>query len=784
MQTKSRAASGHLDPYTPQSFQSFTSVSSTGSRQAKLTDLSWENYAIIEKENRPPRDEVTTVGRKGMKRGYRVALVGLLLLSPGLAGALGQGQGSVAKPIIEDVVLEDKNGNPTIHLEDTANEEITIRATIVNQGNAEAEDLSIVMQYRSEKELEFRARNLCRSNCRINRLGPPSGDSGNVSVQATGFLSPAGLKEGLRYIFRVQLKAGGTVVDTEEAFLGIGFPSPEYHPTALKFSPPSPVPREALVSVRVEIENTGKPSNPSLTVIFSHCPLPAGSGRDTCTVGFSNQGFHRYDEATGSLFPIDDGRLSLSSSETKDLREGRPIEAVAILDTSDLEPGRYAVRVEVRPPQGHQELDTSNNSMLTQLTIGTVDLDGDKREDFICAPESDGQVITLARSEGLETTELSAFYAGVRTMDRFGRVEKVSLHAIRTIAGAIQIEEDGQSCEEVRNSPFQLPADITSLDLDARAKLLYLGLANGQLVVVDMNQPEPLQPRLVDVSRSSLPLTSLARRKVTTNRSEIFASSEGGRVYRIQVQRDATGSLDRPAVQTCATIGSPIRRVMNFDGTIYFGAVNGAIFQMDAKTCGDGSHTRLFTASGSVSALAAVRSGQGLLKLYAGTDDGKLHVMLIATIGAVELSRSPFDLTMGSGGVTALTVNRATETIYAGTGSGEICRLDNRILDLECLFTLSSRNPINVLEVDDGQSKNVEKGTGLPNSGFVFAGSDDNNLVVLTDDLRVHKRTPTEGGIQAQIVLVGAEGPFGFNAIKAFFGSGSGLYQSDIPLGQ
>lgn len=688
--------------------------------------------------------------------------VGLILL----VGALGapapvwgqdSGQEEETGPpnlAVESVQLLVRN-TPTFYLE-SLGQPVTINATIRNGGDGPAESFDVDIRYRREDESTFRDEELCLlvgSTGRCNDLSLSAGSSTNaIGVLNTGDLTPG------RYIIEVSVDPAGSATtpedDVQETLLLIGISTPEYHPTSISFSPPSPITEDTPVTVRVEIENTGRPASPELEVVFEHCiqaPVCLGyTGR-----GFDNGGIKR-----------------LGPAETRALEEGRRLTVTNRLDTSELSTGHYQFRVTVRPLGDEREQDRNNNQMTTSFTVATA---GGFTGSTPPQCQLTGDVITLGKGVGTLQTEdgrnrsVEVIYVGTRT-----ETGQVNLHAI-TRESFDNPNADG-TCTELSGSPLPLQADIDSFILDQDLKLLFVGLANGQLVVVDVDRADTLSTVTRVVSSSGL--AALDTRLTGPRRGQLFVGAEGRRLYRLSFSKDTQGNIVFANQDTCASSTAPMTGVQLFQGNIYFAAGN-SLMRMDEARC-DGSATTLFTTTTEIRGFTVGQLTFGITRsprLLVGTIGGNLHVL---NIFGQELADSPLEFDSAVASMTVDDGARATEgrgeTAYLGTSTGALHAVDLRRLFARCTFQASTQETIDTIAVDDGSG-------GLPDEGFVFIGSADNQLYV-TDTNCNEAQSPTAaaGPIQAQPLLDAEQGIFGPTGLKVIFGGGNGLFELTISL--
>ena len=138
------------------------------------------------------------------------------------------------------------------------------------------------------------------------------------------------------------LKLAFRVVETPEEVIPEA--GPELHPLAIRFTPSSPVVQGQAVLITAEIENSGTRDAGAFIVEFA-------LRREDVTEG----------QSTADFVPF-------SSQTISGLRVGRTVNVQAILDTSGLEPGLYAVQIVVRALED-LELDPDNNVLIALLTV-------------------------------------------------------------------------------------------------------------------------------------------------------------------------------------------------------------------------------------------------------------------------------------------------------------------------------------------------------------------------------------------------------------------------------
>lgn len=707
------------------------------------------------------------MGVKARGRLGRIVLVGLALaflgtiVPSGEPVGFGQGQSGdqgeegIPNLMVKDVELLVSN-RPTFYLE-SAGPNVTINAAIVNDGTAPAQGFDVSIQYRREDEQGFRDEELCILVGTAGRCSDLSLEAG-AETTAVGVLPTNTLSPG-RYIIRVGIDPQGVSQttrgdDSRERLLLIGIGAPEYHPTSLTFTPPSPISQGTQVTVRVEIENTGKPENPEIEVTFEYCL------EGPVCLGYTSKGFREGVNGVTRLAP----------DQTRPLSQGRPLVVTNVLDTTDLQTGRYLFRVRIESSDG-RELDEANNEMTTRLTITTPGGFGGPNPPRC---RLSGDVITLGKGVGTLQVEgrrrsTEVIYMGVKSESG-----QVSLHAVTK--ESFETPSPDGTCQELEGSPLPLQAEITSFVLDQKVKLLYVGLANGQLVVVDVDRADAL----VTVTRvvSSANLWSLDTRLAGAGTGQVFVGAQDRRLYRLTVNKDGQGNIVVSRQETCVSVSQPIKTVRIFQGKIYFTSDDG-LMRMDETRC-DGRFTTLFTAGDEIRSLAIGQLAFGITlspRILVGAADGNLHVL---NIFGQELADSPLDLGTA---VTALDVNdgksatsAGQETAHAGTVTGTMHAVDLRRMFVQCSFATPTQQQINVVAVDDGRG-------GLPDTGYVFIGSEDTNLYVMDGSCRqVETPRPTLGPIRANLLLDAEQGIFGPSSVKVLYGGGDGLYELNIPL--
>lgn len=129
----------------------------------------------------------------------------------------------------------------------------------------------------------------------------------------------------------------------EEPSLQIPQSGPELHPLQLAFVPHSPVPQGQLVLVSATVKNSGNRDAGAFRVDFS---------------------LRRDDLADPTSY------RTFGSRSVDGLAIGKSVEKTSVIDTQDLEPGLYAIRVRV-DGLGQSELDSNNNAMVAFLTVAS-----------------------------------------------------------------------------------------------------------------------------------------------------------------------------------------------------------------------------------------------------------------------------------------------------------------------------------------------------------------------------------------------------------------------------
>ena len=658
------------------------------------------------------------------------------------------------EPGIPNLIIQSVQFSPSFFIEDPRQTQLVqIDAVITNDGTADITSggFTVSMSYRSEISTSFTPILTCTGTAYAFTEEAPM----RVRDQkvATCFLSVATLQTG-RYVVRVEISPAGISQssvedDVKEALLLIGLAEPEFHPISMVFSPPSPVVLGTRVTVRVQIENTGRPANPPMNVIFEYC--------------FPDPGTAFCDEADFTSDGFAEGIKSLSSSQTRPLSEGRILEVSDVINTAVLSSGRYLFRVRVEPQTG-TELDETNNELMAFLRIAGNFPGPTGPSAAIC--RLSGDVITLGRGVGTsaEGSNVAIIYVGVT--DPAGRT---TLHAFRK--SDIDEAEPGSSCPEIQGSPISLPAEITSFALDQRVKLLYVGLANGQLYIVNIDTPEILLATARSISGRAL--TTLAPRLAGSGVGQVFVGTADGNLFRVEVRKNQDRIITSAVSRLCVRGNAAVTATMIFKGNLYFGTEDGTVYRMSERVC-DESEQVFFQGSGSVRAL-----GTGVIQLTTTTTDrvliglanGRFHILNLA---GRDVSGSP--LLLGEP-IVAMAVDRGRQTAYVGTLSGKVHSVDLNERFIRCSLEDTIQGPVHVLAVDDGG----EAGE-LPNEGTVLIGAEDAKLYVMQWDTCTLKQDPqsTEGPIRAQLVLDPKIGIFGVEGVIVFFGGGNGLYRMEL----
>jgi len=711
----------------------------------------------------------------------RLTPLSLMLLAIVVSsGGPGLGQSDSNNPSIKEIVLapppnvESVSSASFLYIA-SSDVNILVQVTVANSGS-DPVDFEISIRFRREDEDEAVFDDPDRERCQITCSGRLSAES---TATSTGSIQQGDIEQGGRYIVRITLKSDGQLIEVRDMLLLVAITDPEYHPTSLRFTPPSPVLRGTQVTVAVEIENTGKPFAPVLDVTFEHCLPPDISG--VCEE-FSSAGFK---EGT-------DGTVRVGTEETRPLAEGGSITVTNVLDTSGLmEGGTYVIRVTVQAADGN-ELDTANNEMTARLSI-TGEISPPSGPNLLCTLP--GKAITLGRRPGTTAagaTDPEIIYVGVEEAlggDHF----KVSLHAFRKAdLDQLKGQEVVAPCpESLEPKVLSEDAQITAFAVDLMVRLLYVGLSNGELYIVDLDKTDTLKIRKNFISDA--PVVGLATRfagrgKDGTIKGQVFIGSEDGNLYRLTVIK---GKVLTMARDTCGGVGNPIVQgsVSISGGLVYF-AAGTAVYGMSDKACRQPGKLEPFTADSNITALsiATVRDDLDSLedldytpydRILVGTSFGTFYILNdFAEIEATVTMNWP---------ITAVAINDSRRTsvekreaAYVGTSIGTIHTVNLRDGSERCVpFSTGQLKPINVITVDSGSEDRF--GSSSSGSGLVFAGSEDRNLYVIDGDTckRFKEPQPTRGPVRANIILKAKAGVFGFS-VEVLYGGGVGLYEAEV----
>lgn len=242
--------------------------------------------------------------------------------------------------------------------------DLSVAFTVTNRSLASAEsvgiDLSITPPGADADAEPIDMRELPEFSCGpIEELEPGVDRCGNVALGAGGSITllarfglgdlPAG-----EYRLNVSVDPTDAIVETNEednvvtaAFSIVEGPTPplqtgaELHPLQMTFVPTSPVQQGQLVLISALVTNSGNREAGAFRVDFSY----------------------RRDDLGAS-----GGYQTLGSRSVDGLAIGKSVEKTSVIDTQDLEPGLYAIRVRV-DGLGQPELDSNNNAIIAFLTV-------------------------------------------------------------------------------------------------------------------------------------------------------------------------------------------------------------------------------------------------------------------------------------------------------------------------------------------------------------------------------------------------------------------------------
>jgi hypothetical protein len=638
--------------------------------------------------------------------------------------------------------------------------DINITANVANNGTASASGFAVEIRIRREDQSDFGA-NECSFFATSPTCNSLSLGVGQTGIAIGSFRIDDSFEAG-RYIIQTRVLAAGlsqssTDDDVLESILLVGIDSPEYHPVFLSFSPPSPVIQGSSVTIRAEIENTGRPESPELSVAFSYClPSPTCEDADFATAGFA-----------------DNGIRTLSSVETSPLSQGERLVVTNSLDTTSLSSGRYIFKVSVSAP-GVLELDPNNNEIQTTLTIGSGSVGG------LC--QLPGEITTIGEGTGtLSLTNDAGEVEGTVPVGILYIISRqtngqIELHAINQ-SEIDNLNSVADACPEILGSPIPLQSDVTTFTIDDFNKILYVGLASGQLYVVDVNNADNLSFSNDLIAGGEL--LSLSSRVSGAGSGQVFIGTATQQLFRLSVSRNSSGNLDILQTSNCMTLGSPVRNLAIFQGRTYFTS-GSQVFRIDETRCDSRTRATVFTALGTINAMdiGNIRlSSSQSPRIVVGTSVGNVHVF---EVSGFEHTFSPFD--MGSE-VTALALNTGEkanseqrETVFAATVDGKINAIRIRSVSA-CAsggFQSATQQPITVLSA-------YEPSAASSSNGWVFAGTADSQLLVVNDECgAVIPAQSTQGEITSNILITENRGVRGPDAVTATYGGGPGLFSIEI----
>ena len=708
------------------------------------------------------------------RRYFRIGLILILFFfATGLFyqsnSSLGFAQSNLSNLNVTDAEIQ-LNGSRIISIDAvTTSRVLSVAATIENDTSLDANGFNIELTFRREDSLiPIEGAVSCSVfNGTAGCTGKSLAAGTSASLIGTLVLTNEFIEAG-RYILEVRVNPLGIVQtttsdDAVETFLLVGIENPEYHPVTLSFSPSSPVNVGTSVNITTVIENTGLPSAPQLDVQFDYCVLVD----ITCAEAeFQSTGF-----ASGV-----NGLITLSPTETVALNNAESITLSNRLDTTGFSTGRYIFRVTVTPV-GETELDPNNNQISTFLTIGGVGAIG-----ALCQIE--GQITTLGEGIGDVpvdtggTEPVSVLYVVAEESDG-----DVRLHAINKdeLANAISTAP----CPSIEGSGVTLDGNVSSFTIDDLTELLYVGLDNGRLEVVDINRADLLVRSSVQVGGGGL--NALGARVSSSISGQVYVGSNTNSLNRVTVTRQNDNSLVVAQAQTCLSRSSPVDNVQIFQGKTYFTS-GSSVFRIDETSCTSSSLETVFTVPGSASVTdlmigRARFSRITVARIIVGDSDGNVHVL---SVQGVALEGSPVNL--GSP-ITGLALNDNSvvasaqrESVFVATENGQIDNIKFRVNVSRCTegpFQLVSGARFNVIE--PYQPTLGAFFDGSPINGWALAGSADNTLVIVNDECQtIQDPIQTSGPIEANILVQESQGGLGPSGISATYGGGSGLFETTI----
>ena len=707
------------------------------------------------------------------RRNFRIGLILILFITATVfisqsGSNIGYAQSNLPNLSVTNVEIQQNNSRIISVEAITSTLILNVSATIENDTDVDAGLFNIDLSFRREDSLTSIPGTV---SCAVfNATGGCTNKtlSANTSGDLIGTLVLDSAIETGRYILEVAINPVSVVQtttgdDSLETFLLVGIENPEYHPISLSFSPSSPVNVGTSVNVSTTIENTGLPSSPQLDVQFDYCVIVDL----TCAeADFVSSGFE-----SGV-----NGLITLSPTETVALSNAQNVTLSNRLDTTGFSTGRYIFRVTVSAI-GETELDPNNNQISTFLTIGGVGAIG-----AIC--QIDGQITTLGEGIG----EVPVDNGGAELVNVLYVVAEetsgiVRLYAINKdeLANAIS----SSPCPQIEGSGLALDDKVTSFTIDEFSELLYIGLENGRLEVIDINRADLLVRQSVQVVGGGL--NALGARVSSSISGQVYVGTNTNSLNRVTATRQSDNTVVVGQSQTCLTRSAPIDDVQIFQGKTYFTS-GSSVLRIDETSCTSSSLETVFTVpnGASINDLMIGRaqfSRITIARLIVGDSDGNVHIL---SVQGVPLDGSPVNV--GSS-ITALALNDSAEvaevqreSVFVSTENGLIDNIQFRVNVSRCAngpFQLSSNARVNVLEPYPPTTGASFEGSRI--NGWVFAGSADNQLIVLNDECQtVQDPVTTQGPIEANILVNEESGFLGPSGVTATYGGGAGLFETSI----
>jgi len=461
---------------------------------------------------------------------------------------------------------------------------------------------------------------------------------------------------------------------TRTLIISLAVPRPDLHPAGVTFDPPSPVGQGTPVQVCAKVTNLGATAAGPFTVSYAY---------------------------------LLDSYVQFATAQVPGLGGGKQVRLCRALDTSNLAPGTYKIRIVVDPDNRVMEGNEANNELGGYLSIVAP---------FPPTPQlalgTGGAVRLLALDEGTGAVYIAS--------------EDGKLYALK------------RGGEAKSGFPFAAGSPIRALALDVGApRAVYLGTAEGKLYAVGLDSGREICQAALNSAISALGVDKFGNIYVGTEtklvsltagceprwefttvgivkalvvddaHDAIYAIASGGLLYALGRDGTLRWQLDLRSPLSALALGR----------AIYVGTEDGKVQAVGLS----GSLGWSFTAGGAIMAIVVDRERDSI---YAASADGKLYSLsLEGNLRWVFSSGGPIRSTPA--------IDGRTGAIFLGSDEGKLYALNpdgTEIFAATVGSPIRSQPVIDVVVQRDGAKVRLVR--------TVYFGAEDQNVYKIKVELR------------------------------------------------